>query len=143
MSPNGPVGRVLVIDDDPGVTETFARMLRLEGYLVDTTLSGEAGFSQATNDRPDVILLDMRMPVMNGERFLERLRQMPLVRQTPVAIITGDYFIDDDTIAHLRELGAVVYFKPVWFEDILAITHELFKRSPAPTPSGGSHRTTV
>jgi response regulator RpfG family c-di-GMP phosphodiesterase len=53
---------ILIVDDDPSVTETFERMLRLEGYNVVTALSAEAGLSQAERASPHAIILDLRMP---------------------------------------------------------------------------------
>jgi len=116
---------VLIVDDDPGVTDTFARMLRLEGYDVRTAVTGEAGLGEAEGGKPDAIILDLRMPTVDGLVFLRRLRARDRLRQTPVAIVTGDYFLDDTTSRELRELGAKVYFKPIWLEDLVRITHAL------------------
>ena len=61
---------ILIVDDDPSVTETFERMLRLEGYHVVTALSAEAGLNQAERSHPHAIILDLRMPLVDGLRFL-------------------------------------------------------------------------
>ena len=65
---------ILIVDDDPSVTETFERMLRLEGYHVVTALSAEAGLSQAERSHPHAIILDLRMPLVDGLQFLRMLR---------------------------------------------------------------------
>jgi CheY-like chemotaxis protein len=57
---------ILIVDDDPSVTETFERMLRLEGYQVVTALSAEAGLNQAERSHPHAIILDLRMPLVDG-----------------------------------------------------------------------------
>lgn len=116
---------VLVIDDDPSVTETFSRLLALEGYVVRTALSAEAGLREAETRRLDAILLDLRMPLVDGLEFLHRLRARERDRQTPVAIVTGDYFVDDAVSGELQALGARVYFKPLWREDLVRITDSL------------------
>src|SRR5436190_17909280 len=90
------VGRILVVDDDEGVTSTFARMLRLEGFDVRTALNGELGLLEATQSRPDAIILDLRMPLVDGLRFLRRLRADSEQCHVPVAIVTGDYFLEDE-----------------------------------------------
>ncbi|RPH62337.1 MAG: response regulator, partial [Acidobacteria bacterium] len=85
---------ILIVDDDPSVTETFERMLRLEGYNVVTALSAEAGLSQAERASPNAIILDLRMPLTDGLQFLRILRTKPGLQTVPVAIVTGDYFLD-------------------------------------------------
>jgi two-component system, OmpR family, response regulator PrrA len=120
-------GRILVVDDDEGVTTTFARMLRLEGFDVRTALNGEMGLLEASKSRPDAIILDLRMPLVDGLRFLRRLRADTEQRDVPVAIVTGDYFLDDDIAAELRQLGAEVKFKPLWLDDLVGLARNLLK----------------
>ena len=120
-------GRILVVDDDEGVTTTFARMLRLEGFDVRTALNGELGLLEASKSRPDAIILDLRMPLVDGLRFLRRLRADNEQRDVPVAIVTGDYFLDDDIAAELRQLGAEVKFKPLWLDDLVGLARNLLK----------------
>jgi two-component system response regulator PrrA len=119
--------RILVVDDDEGVTSTFARMLRLEGFDVRTALNGEMGLREASQSRPDAIILDLRMPLVDGLRFLRRLRADNEQRDVPVAIVTGDYFLDDEIADELRELGAEVKFKPLWLDDLVGLARNLLK----------------
>jgi DNA-binding response OmpR family regulator len=118
---------ILIVDDDEGVTQTFARMLRLEGYNVRTAMSAETGLQQAEESRPDAIILDLRMPLVDGLGFLRRLRANDEQRTTPVAIVTGDYFLDDTVSAELRQLGAELKFKPLWLEDLVGLARDLLK----------------
>jgi len=87
------MSRILIVDDDEGVTQTFARMLRLEGYQVRTAVNAEKGLQEADLSRPDAIILDLRMPLVDGLGFLRRLRARDAQRSTPVAIVTGDSFL--------------------------------------------------
>jgi DNA-binding response OmpR family regulator len=119
--------KILIVDDDEGVTQTFARMLRLEGYQVHTALNAEQGLGEAERTQPDAIILDLRMPLIDGLGFLRRLRGRDAQRTTPVAIVTGDYFLDDSISSELRELGAQLRFKPLWLEDLVALARELLK----------------
>jgi DNA-binding response OmpR family regulator len=121
--------KILIVDDDEGVTQTFARMLRLEGYQVHTALNAEQGLGEAERTQPDAIILDLRMPLIDGLGFLRRLRGRDGQRATPVAIVTGDYFLDDSISSELRELGAQLRFKPLWLEDLVALARELLKVS--------------
>src|SRR5207237_2984415 len=118
---------ILIVDDDEGVTQTFARMLRLEGYHVHTAVTAETGLRQAERSRPDAIILDLRMPLVDGLGFLRQLRAKSELTKMPVAIVTGDYFLDDAVSRELRGLGAEVRFKPLWLEDLLALARNLLK----------------
>jgi DNA-binding response OmpR family regulator len=120
---------VLVIDDDESTTEVFARTLRLEGYEVAVALTAETGLRQAGTVRPDAILLDLRMPIANGLVFLRQLRAQEKPRRTPVAVITGDLALDDSIAREIKEWGADLYFKPVWLDDLIAITQRLLPRT--------------
>jgi DNA-binding response OmpR family regulator len=125
MPANTTTATILIVDDDEGVTQTFARMLRLEGYRVHTEVCVETGLCAAERNRPDAIILDLRMPLMDGLVFLRRLRSRDEQRSTPVAIVTGDYFLDDSVSAELHELGAQLRFKPLWLEDLVGLARNL------------------
>jgi DNA-binding response OmpR family regulator len=119
--------KILIVDDDEGVTQTFARMLRLEGYQVRTAVSAETGLKEARASLPDAIILDLRMPLIDGLGFLRALRSHDEQRKTPVAIVTGDYFLDDAVSTELRELGAELRFKPLWLEDLVGLARNLLQ----------------
>ena len=116
---------ILIVDDDRSVADTFARMLRLEGFGVATALSAEAGLELADQVRPDAIILDMRMPITNGLQFLRLIRARPPLAGVPVAIVTGDYFLSEPVQQELRTLGASIRFKPLWLEDLIALAKSL------------------
>jgi DNA-binding response OmpR family regulator len=126
LSVSDPVpASILIVDDDEGVTQTFARMLRLEGYQVRTALSAESGLRFAAESQPDAIILDLRMPLIDGLGFLRRLRALDEPRRTPVAIVTGDYFLEDKVSSELRELGAELRCRPMWLEDLVGLARNL------------------
>ena len=127
---------ILIVDDDEGVTTTFARMLRLEGYEVYTAMNAETGLREAEATAPDAIILDLRMPLVDGLGFLRRLRAIDQYREIPVAIVTGDYFLDDAVSAELRMLGAELKFKPLWLEDLVGLARTLLA---GPPPDGVTH----
>ena len=118
---------ILIVDDDEGVTQTFARMLRLEGFEVKTALNAETGLDVAGETLPDAIILDLRMPLLDGLGFMRRLRSAPEHSKTPVAIVTGDYFLDDAISNELRALGAELRFKPMWLEDLVVLARTLLR----------------
>jgi two-component system response regulator PrrA len=127
--PTSDAGTILIVDDDEGVTTTFAQMLRLEGFAVFTAVDAEMGLRQAQTALPDAIILDLRMPLVDGLGFLRRLRSDDQYRDVPVAIVTGDYMLDDQTSSELRELGARLKFKPLWLEDLVGLARTLISDS--------------
>ena len=116
---------ILIVDDDRSVADTFARMLKLEGFGVATALSAETGLALAKAAPPDAIILDMRMPLESGLVFLRNLRKEPPLQTIPVAIVTGDYFLSEPVQQELRSLGASIRFKPLWLEDLIALARTL------------------
>jgi DNA-binding response OmpR family regulator len=123
--------KVLIIDDDEAVTQTFARMLRLEGHEVRTANTAEMGLIEADAQHPDAIIVDLRMPLINGLGFLYRLRSKDQYQGTPVAIVTGDYCLDESISRELTELGAQLHYKPLWLEDLVELAKSLLATPPA------------
>jgi DNA-binding response OmpR family regulator len=128
-------GTVLVIDDDEAITQAFARTLRLEGFQVRIARSAEKGLQEAETVRLDAIILDLRMPMINGVGFLYRLRMRDNCRHTPVAMVTGDYTVDDLIVREVTELGAQLHFKPLWVDDLLGLALALVGAEPRLTGS--------
>jgi DNA-binding response OmpR family regulator len=122
-------GRVLIVDDDEGVTQTFAGILSLEGLTVRTAMNAYDGLREAETFHPDAIIVDLRMPLVNGVGFLYRLRERAAWRQVPVAIITGDVSLDEEYTTELHNLGAEIWFKPLWTEDVVGLAGRLLTRS--------------
>jgi DNA-binding response OmpR family regulator len=120
--------RILVVDDDSTTRETFRHMLAANGYVVLTAPTVFAGFDDASPDSPDAILLDYHLPIADGLESLRQLRNTKQCRDVPVAIITGDYFLDEDVAGELNHLDARIHFKPLWEEDIVRIVRELLDR---------------
>jgi DNA-binding response OmpR family regulator len=116
---------ILIVDDDRSVADTFARILKLEGFEVATAMSAEAGLEIADSVAPDAIILDMRMPITNGLQFLRLIRTKPHLVEVPVAIVTGDYILADPIQNELRSLGASIRFKPMYLEDLLTLARTM------------------
>ena len=119
--------RVLIVDDDMSTTQTFARILTLEGYDVRTAATAESGLHEIEVGQPDAIILDFRMPFINGLGLLYRLRAGESSRRTPVVIVTGDQCLDEAVISELHDLGAEVKFKPLWMDDLVDVARSLLQ----------------
>jgi two-component system response regulator HydG len=107
--------RVLLIDDDPGVRESMARMLRVAGYTVQAASTGDEGFELARADSFDVILSDMRMPGLSGLDVLRKLRDVRI--DASFIIMTG--FGTVDSAVEAMKLGAVDFVQKPFFRDEL------------------------
>jgi CheY-like chemotaxis protein len=125
----GPLRRVLVVDDDEGVRLMFARALMMDGYDVAVAATAEEALHKIEEGRPDAILLDLRMPVINGVGFLYRLRESPANQDIAVGIITGAPVLDDATVNDLRLLNAQVWHKPLSIKDVQQVARTLLTRS--------------
>jgi CheY-like chemotaxis protein len=84
-----PGRRVLVVDDSPGVRDLVSTLLRTCGYEVAIAPHGQAALDLLAAFRPDVILLDWAMPVMDGREFARRYRQLP-APHAPIVMLTGE-----------------------------------------------------
>lgn len=80
---------VLVVDDDSGIRDSLAACLESEGYRVSTAQNGASGLEQVQARRPDLVIVDLIMPVMNGRQFIARLRDDPATAGIRVVLMTG------------------------------------------------------
>jgi signal transduction histidine kinase/DNA-binding response OmpR family regulator len=116
---------ILVIDDDASVHDIMQRFLSREGFNVIAAASGQAGLRLAREQAPNVILLDVRMPNMNGWEVLSSLKADPELASIPVVMVT----IEDDK-ALGSALGAVDYLlKPVDHNRLLTLLQPYLKDS--------------
>jgi two-component system nitrogen regulation response regulator NtrX len=120
------MSRILIIDDEAGVRSSLAAVLRDEGYVVDASASGEAGLEQVTAQAPDVILLDIWLPGMDGIAVLERLRERRVDAQ--VIMISGHASVESAVRA--TKLGAFDFIeKPLSIEKtVLAVRNAIRQR---------------
>ena len=87
--------KILVVDDEPNIVRTVADRLKMSGYDVVTAVDGEAAVAAALSDKPDLILLDLVMPGLDGIGALQRLRQMEQTRTIPVIMLTARSQVQD------------------------------------------------
>jgi CheY-like chemotaxis protein len=97
-----PSRRVLLVDDDCDTVQSLGFRLRAAGYDVVTAGDGKQGVARALSDHPDVIILDVRMPVQDGVAALGELKQREDTRQIPVIMLSASVGDQHRT----RELGA-------------------------------------
>ena len=105
---------ILVADDDDSILRVVTMMLSTKGIRVITADDGEQALERATKQLPDGILLDIRMPKLDGFQVFEKLRANPVTAHIPVAFFTADKDFTDFRKA--QEMGSLIYiskpFKP-------------------------------
>lgn len=123
--------RILVIDDDPAITSVLKRGLAYEGFIPEVAASGEDGLVALRERSPDLVILDIMMPGMDGLEVLRRIRMAD--HTLPVLLLTAK----DAPADQVRglESGADDYvMKPFTFEVLLARVHALLRRQHAEHP---------
>ena len=99
--------RVLVVDDDPAVRMLCAANLTRDGFDVIEAEDGQRGLERALAERPDLVLLDVAMPVLDGFGLAAALRRDERTRELPVIFLSGESEVDSRERA--EELGALAF----------------------------------
>ena len=114
--------KVLTIDDDPVVIKLIETVLGEKGFTVVGALSGGEGVHAARTQRPDVIILDLLMPEIDGFEVVERLHAEPTTADIPIVILTAKDIAPDERerlAAHVAHLAAKASFSPAEFVELV------------------------
>jgi CheY-like chemotaxis protein len=112
---------VLVVDDDSGIRDSLAACLEAEGYHVSTASNGVSGLDQLRAAPPDLVIVDLIMPVMNGHQFISRVRGDPATAGVRLVLMTGS---TPRPGAELPDVDAVLP-KPFELDELMALVHRL------------------
>jgi len=124
--PTSRPGKVLVVDDDRRLRDLLTLHLRDAGFDVCTAENGRQGVEHAIEYRPDVIVMDWAMPVMDGIEATARLKENPLTSGTPVILLTANHDTHDVVLG--LETGAVEYVtKPFAMEELVARVRSVYR----------------
>jgi len=119
-------GKILIVDDETSARSAFELLLRREGYEVRDAASGESALAACTEFKPDLILLDILMPGIDGFEVCRRIKATPETRLTPVVLITGL----SDTEDRIRGINAGAddfLSKPIDINELLARSRSLMR----------------
>lgn len=130
---------VLVVDDEQSIVRLLRTSLEADGYAVATATRGAAALEVLDNQRPDLIVLDVMMPEMDGLETLRRIRSKPYDAQVPVILLTART-ADIDKLKGF-ENGADDYVtKPFNPDELLARIHAVLRRSKGDASEGVAQR---
>lgn len=119
--------RLLIVDDEPANIELLARRLTRRGFEVVSATSADEGLAKAASEKPDVVLMDIKMPVVDGFEATRRLKANAATRAIPVIALTAHAMQEDRDQAVAA--GADEYeTKPVDLDRLLAKIQELTRR---------------
>ena len=118
---------ILLIEDKPSLSDALKSLLELHQYTVATATNGEEGIRAARKLRPDLVISDIYMPVLNGLDLLDNFRDDPALQDIPVVMLTARSEIDD--IQQALERGAAGYVtKPFLFKNLHAVIRGIFEK---------------
>ncbi|MET9961095.1 response regulator transcription factor [Streptomyces sp. NPDC006326] len=134
-SAEGDPRRILVVDDEPAVREALRRSLAFEGYAAQTAVDGLDALDKAASYAPDLIVLDIQMPRMDGLTAARRLRASGST--TPILMLTARDTVGDRVTG--LDAGADDYLvKPFELDELFARVRALLRRSAYAAPAAGS-----
>ena len=117
--------RVLIVDDEPGIRETLAITLRASGYDIDTASDGEDALTRARGTDPDIVVLDLGLPDLDGIQVIAQLRA---ISQAPILVLSGRTDSADKVDA--LDAGADDYVtKPFGMDELLARLRAMSRRT--------------
>jgi DNA-binding response OmpR family regulator len=125
---NGDKLRVLVVEDEPLLSEMITKSLKLEGYHVETAVTGEDGLKKVKDLNPDLVLLDVLLPKIDGWEVLTRLRDDPRTKDLPIIMLTA--LADEKSKVQGLRGGADDYVtKPFSALELMARVEVVLKRT--------------
>jgi two-component system cell cycle response regulator DivK len=127
----GAVAKLLLVDDNEMNLDMLARRLQMRGYAVVCAADGIQGIAKAQSDLPDLILMDMSMPVMNGWDATRKLREIPQTQAIPVVALTSHNMKGDHEKALQAGCSAFVP-KPVDIDNLQQIIQKLLQKVARP-----------
>jgi len=130
-------GHALVVDDDEGIRSLFQRALETDGWTVDLAENGAVALELAGAHRPDLVLLDLMMPVMDGFEFVLRYRRLAGCKETPVIVVTAKDLNEAEREHLLGGVERIVEKGALTREELLRQVRELVSRCAAPDDKEG------
>lgn len=113
--------KILIIEDDSFLTQMYSSKLELEGYEVISALDGSKGLKMALTNQPDLIILDLKLPEIDGFEILKKIKKDPLTKNIPVLVLTN--LSQKRDVNRCLDLGADDYLIKAHFVPSEVIEH--------------------
>jgi len=121
------VKRILIVEDEPGIRQVCQRALTSQGYHVDFATNGATATDMLMGEDYDLLLIDIKTPVMDGKEFYRNIEARYPKLQDRVIFTTGDV-ISNDTQSFLEQAGRPFLLKPFTPDELQAIVRESLNR---------------
>jgi CheY-like chemotaxis protein len=127
------VSKILLVEDNETNRDLLRRRLERKGFLIITADDGEQGYSLAHSERPDLILMDISLPAMNGWEVIQLLKTHNATRHIPIVVLTAHALVSDR--AKASEMGCSDYdTKPI---DFARLSQKIENLLPEKKPASG------
>src|SRR5215468_3514780 len=128
--------KILVVDDEAAIRDVLGRKLRRDGFNVSLAANGIEGLKMFHSERPDLVVLDIVMPEMNGLTVCQRIRE---VAETPIMMLYANAITEEDIVEGLNAGADEYLVKPIRLNEFVARIQALLRRAQATSsaPSAG------
>lgn len=124
------MAKILVVDDEPDIVRFVVKTMESRGHDVTKAVNGKLAIEQVAKDRPDVIILDLNLPEMDGFEVCRRLKGDPATSDIPIVMMSAAYVTIEDA-RHGAETGADEYVvKPFLSEVLVNNVERLLPKKP-------------
>jgi DNA-binding response OmpR family regulator len=121
---------VLLIEDDPSMRELVAASLEHDGIPVVTASNGKEGLERLASEKPSLILVDLEMPVMDGEQFRHAQLRDSRLSRIPTILFTAAH----NAVQRASDLGVGLFRKPFDLDDLVWVVRSMIRRARAEAP---------
>lgn len=121
--------KILLVEDNPDSRELLVTVLRREGYDIIEAVNGSEALRQASTQHPDLILMDLGLPVVNGDEVTARIKEDPCTAHIPIVVSTA---FDRGASIVKRAIAAgadEIIYKPTNFKILVEVTHRFINRA--------------
>jgi CheY-like chemotaxis protein len=112
------MAKILVVDDEPDIVRFVVKTMESRGHAVSKAMNGKLAIEQVANDRPDVIILDLNLPEMDGFEVCRRLKGDPKTSDIPIVMMSAAYVTIEDA-RHGADTGADEYVVKPFLSEVL------------------------
>lgn len=129
------MAKILLIDDDTVLLRLYSTRLQADGNVVETAMNGEEGIQKMVTFKPDIVVLDLLMPKINGFKFLEGVKQQPVLQNIPVVVFSS--VANQEQIQRLQQLGVTSFLNKTDTTptQLVEVINQLLTRG-GPSPQG-------